>query len=85
VRKLLKSYRSKVVGLTLLVVMGSQGSNMVAVLFAMNRDVASRAESQLENGSDVFEEVVRTRGGLLEQTVRPLAEDFTFKSAIASR
>ncbi|MDP6616722.1 MAG: EAL domain-containing protein [Gammaproteobacteria bacterium] len=83
-RKLFKSYRSKVIVLTLLVVLGSQIANMLAVLFAMNRDTTVRTENRLENGGNVFEEIVLTRGSLLEKTVRPLVEDFAFKSAVAT-
>jgi diguanylate cyclase (GGDEF)-like protein len=70
--------------LTLLVVLGSQIANMLAVLFAMNRDTTVRTENRLENGGNVFEEIVLTRGSLLEKTVRPLVEDFAFKSAVAT-
>lgn len=79
-----KSFRSKVIVLTLIVVIGSQIANMAAVLFTMNGDVTKRAESQLDSGSKIFQAIMATRGNLLEQIVNPLSQSPAFKAAVAT-
>jgi len=76
--------RYKVVGLTLLVVLGAQVASVIAVLVAAADDANSRAYVQMESGIQLFRSVVASREKALNQTVKPLAADSEFKRAIGS-
>jgi len=80
----LTSLRYKVVGLTLLVVLGAQVASVIAVLVAAADDANSRAYVQMESGIQLFRRVVASREKALNQTVKPLAADSEFKRAIGS-
>ena len=79
-----KSFRSKVVALTVAIVLGSQAATVAAVLIASSNDADDRAQMQLDSGIQLFRNVVTSRAKLLEQTVRPLAADSEFRKAVSS-
>jgi diguanylate cyclase (GGDEF)-like protein len=81
----LTSFRNKIIGLTIIVVIGSQIATVSAVLIAAAREANDSAYVQLESGIETFRSVVENHTKVLEQTVRPLAEDDSFKRAIASK
>lgn len=80
----LTSFRNKIIGLTLIVVIGSQIATVMAVLIASARDSNDAAYTQLESGIELFRNLVDNRAITLEQTVRPLANDNEFKRAVLS-
>jgi diguanylate cyclase (GGDEF)-like protein len=85
VGKKLTSFANKVIGLTILVVLGSQAATVMAVLMASSRDANEQAQVQLDSGVDIFRGVSTNRAKLLEQTVRPLTADSEFKRAVVSQ
>jgi diguanylate cyclase (GGDEF)-like protein len=85
VGKKLTSFANKVIGLTILVVLGSQAATVMAVLMASSRDANEQAQVQLDSGVDIFRGVSANRAKLLEQTVRPLTADSEFKRAVVSQ
>jgi diguanylate cyclase (GGDEF)-like protein len=85
VGKKLTSFANKVIGLTILVVLGSQAATVMAVLMASSRDANEQAQVQLDSGVEIFRGVSTNRAKLLEQTVRPLTADSEFKRAVVSR
>jgi diguanylate cyclase (GGDEF)-like protein len=79
VGKTLRTLRSKIIVLTLLVVLGTQAATVAAVLVAASRDINKRAYESIEAGSDVFKKVVANRGELLRQVIEPLSIDKDFR------
>jgi len=82
--KNLTSFRNKVLGLTLLAVLGSQVATVIAVLVASSEDANTRAYEQMDSGIELFRNIIDTRAKVLDQSVRPLASDTDFKRAIAA-
>ncbi len=82
--KHLTSLRNKVIGLTLLVVLGAQVASVIAVLIASAQDANERAYVQMESGRQLFRDIMANREKVLTQSVRPLAADREFHRAIAS-
>jgi diguanylate cyclase (GGDEF)-like protein len=82
--KHLTSLRNKVIGLTLLVVLGAQVASVIAVLIASAKDANERAYVQMESGTQLFRGIMANREKVLTQSVRPLAADGEFQRAIAS-
>jgi diguanylate cyclase (GGDEF)-like protein len=82
--KHLTSLRNKVIGLTLLVVLGAQVASVIAVLIASSKDANERAYVQMESGTQLFRGIMANREKVLTQSVRPLAADGEFQRAIAS-
>ena len=82
--KNLTSFRNKVLGLTLLAVLGSQVATVIAVLVATSEDANTRAYEQMDSGIELFRNIIDTRAKVLDQSVRPLASDTDFKRAIAA-
>jgi len=80
----LTSLRNKVIGLTLLVVLGAQVASVIAVLIASAQDANERAYVQMESGRQLFRDIMANREKVLTQSVRPLAADREFHRAIAS-
>ena len=78
------TFRSKVLTLTVLVVLVSQLATVGAVLITARDASRVRAEQQLIGGGGTFKRLVHNRGQLLTQTVRTLASDFAFKEAVAT-
>ena len=82
--KHLTSLRNKVIGLTLLVVLGAQVASVIAVLIASAKDANERAYVQMESGTQLFRGIMANREKVLTQSVRPLVADGEFQRAIAS-
>lgn len=80
----LTSFRNKIIGLTLVVVIGSQTATVIAVLIAAAREANESAYVQLESGIETFRSVVENHAKVLQQTVRPLTSEDAFKKAIVS-
>jgi diguanylate cyclase (GGDEF)-like protein len=80
----LTSFRSKVIGITLLVIIGSQIASAFAVLYTSSKNARHQAYQEMEAGIQLFRKVIDNRASVLQQTVRPLAEDSEFKQAIIS-
>jgi len=80
----LTSLRYKVIGLTLLVVLGAQVASVIAILIAAADDANDRAYVQMESGIQLFRSVVENREKALNQSIMPLAADGEFRRAIAS-
>jgi diguanylate cyclase (GGDEF)-like protein len=79
VGKYLRTLRSKIIVLTLLVVVGTQAATVAAVLIAASRDIEIRADESLLAGSEIFKNVVVNRGELLRQIIEPLSIDNDFR------
>jgi len=73
-----------VIGITLLVVIGSQITNAVAVLYTSSNYATQQAYQEMDAGIQLFRKVIDNRASVLLQTVRPLAEDSEFKHAVIS-
>jgi diguanylate cyclase (GGDEF)-like protein len=82
VGKHLRTLRSKIIVLTLLVVLGTQAATVAAVLIAASRDANLRADESLAAGSEVFKKVVANRGELLRQIIKPLSIDNDFRQLV---
>ena len=80
----MRTFRSKVLTLTVLVVLVSQLATVGSVLITARDASRVRAEQQLIGGGGTFKRLVHNRGQLLTQTVRTLASDFAFKEAVAT-
>ncbi len=80
----MRTFRSKVLTLTILVVLVSQLATVGSVLITARDASRVRAEQQLIGGGGTFKRLVHNRGQLLTQTVRTLASDFAFKEAVAT-
>lgn len=81
----LRTLRGKFIILTLLVVLGTQVTTVIAVLIAANRDIDARAEENLRDGSQMLRKIVDNRAELLRRIVQPLAADANFQSSVKSR
>ena len=80
----MRTFRSKVLTLTVLVVLVSQLATVGSVLITARDASRVRAEQQLIGGGGTFKRLVHNRRQLLTQTVRTLASDFAFKEAVAT-
>ena len=69
----MRTFRSKVLTLTILVVLVSQLATVGSVLITARDASRVRAEQQLIGGGGTFKRLVHNRGQLLTQTVRTLA------------
>lgn len=70
-----------VVGLVVI----AQMTSFVAVLTTLNQDVKAEIRSELQNGSDLLEQLMNTRSEALKSNAEVVAADIGFRSAIASR
>jgi diguanylate cyclase (GGDEF)-like protein len=80
----LHTVRSKVVAVTLLVVLGTQIATVTTVLIVASRDVDDRAEEYVKSGSKIFTKVVSNRASLLRKIVQPLSVDVDFGNTLAT-
>lgn len=83
--KYLRTLRSKIIALTLLVVFGTQAATVIAVLIASNRDIDNRADQNLHDGTRIFKQIVANRGELLSRIVQPLSIDREFRKIIETQ
>jgi diguanylate cyclase len=80
----LKSFRSKVIGITVLVVIGSQIMNAVTVLYTSSKLAREQAQQEMETGIQLFRKVIDNHASSIYQAVRPLTEDSEFRQAVIS-
>jgi diguanylate cyclase (GGDEF)-like protein len=85
VGNILHTLRSKIVAVTLLVVLGTQISTVITVLIATSHDVDDRAEEHVKSGSKIFSKMVSNRASLLRQVLQPLSADVAFGNTLATR
>ena len=81
----LTSFRSKVIGITVLVVIASQITNAVAVLYTSSNLAREQAHEEMAMGVKLFRKVIDNHASMIYQAVRPLTEDSGFKEAIISK
>lgn len=69
-------------GLTLLVVMGSQGATLLTVLAYAEREVAARTQEDLQRATRLFEQTSAHRARSLQQLLKPLTDDPVLKQLL---
>lgn len=80
----LPRFQTKVVGLMIAVVVAAQLVTLLVVQVATERSVATLLQQDLRVGQRVWERFFEQRGSQLLENAAVLADDFGFKSAVAS-
>lgn len=83
VRKIALSFRSKVVIITLLIVLGCQAGAAGVVLFATSRSVSQSADEQIATALSTYETLIGNRARLLKQAAIALGRNQAFRNAVA--
>lgn len=78
-------FRTRLTLVLLTVVIVSQLATGVAFLRATQNDALAKGNQRLEVGARVFEQLLDIRGDQLRNNVAILADDFGFKSAVATQ
>jgi len=85
VRRLLGSFNTKVLGLTLLVVLGSQATTVYAVLEYARHEVLARADADLADAETAFHEALSHRAAALARIMEPALRSRELQSAVRTR
>lgn len=81
-RSLFNSFNAKVLGLALLAVAGSQIATVLAVLVYAEREVATRADDELQKAQTRLTRTLEHRADALADAIRPLVRSPGFQDAL---
>ena len=77
-------FRSKIIALLVLLVIGAQAATFAVVQVVTDRSVRAELGQRLAAGERVWQRFHETRGARLRDSVTLLADDFGFRAAVAS-
>ncbi len=80
----MQSFRTRILGLLLAIVVTTQLATMVALVVQTHREAQARAEQQLSSGGRVLASIMHSRAEQLRDAVHVLVSDYGFKEAVTS-
>jgi diguanylate cyclase (GGDEF)-like protein len=80
----MQSFRTRILGLLLAIVVTTQLATMIALVVQTHREAQSRAQQQLSSGGRVLASTMHSRAEQLRDAVHVLVSDYGFKEAVTS-
>ncbi len=80
----MQSFRTRILGLLLAIVVTTQLATMFALVVQTHREAQSRAQQQLSSGGRVLASIMHSRAEQLRDAVHVLVADYGFKEAVTS-
>jgi diguanylate cyclase (GGDEF)-like protein len=80
----MQSFRTRILGLLLALVVTTQLATMIALVVQTHREAQSRAQQQLSAGGRVLTSIMHSRAEQLRDAVHVLVADYGFKEAVTS-
>ncbi|HZF26618.1 MAG TPA: EAL domain-containing protein [Steroidobacteraceae bacterium] len=80
----MQSFRTRILGLLLAIVVTTQLATMIALVVQTHREAQSRAQQQLSSGGRVLASIMHSRAEQLRDAVHVLVADYGFKEAVTS-
>lgn len=80
----MQSFRTRILGLLLAIVVTTQLATMIALVVQTHREAQTRAQQQLSSGGRVLASFMHSRAEQLRDAVHVLVSDYGFKEAVTS-